>query len=273
LAQAGNLAPASGIYGASLGAGAATAAERSAFGQNPAALRPGVLGLRLDCHRPTGVEDLGVAEAGLAWDGERAGLSCDWRVTSITDVYDEQGFRLAPSVRILARPGFPGTLDFGYGFIAWRGAMEGGAPYWDQSHEAGLAWRPWPRFKVGAFATGIPLRPDASAPGRILQFGFEADSRAPPARGKAGALGQILRLDFRKSGEGPWRALASLSARPHPAVEGYLGVAADPFRIAAGIGLAWRGLRVRQAVRYHRYLGRSWLSGIGFERSAAGPGA
>ena len=275
IAQAGNLAPVTGIYGATLGAGAATAAERSAFGQNPAALRPGVLGLRLDCHRPYGLEDLGVAESGLAWDGKHAGLSCDWRVTSITGVYDEQGFRLAPSVRIFARAGFPGALDLGYGFIAWREASAGGAAFWDKSQEAGLAWRPWPRLKVGAFATGIPLRPDASSPGRILQFGFEADSHAPEAAGMtgmAGALGQILRLDFRKSGDGPWRALASVSASPHPAVEGSVGVAAGPFRISAGIGLAWRGLRVRQAVRYHRYLGRTWLSGLAYERAPTGPG-
>jgi hypothetical protein len=39
--RAGNQGLASGIYGATLGAGAATASERCAWGQSPAALRPG----------------------------------------------------------------------------------------------------------------------------------------------------------------------------------------------------------------------------------------
>lgn len=271
MAQAGNLAPTAGEYGASLGAGAATAAERSAFGQNPAALRPGVFGLRLDCHRPYGVEDLSVAEAGLSLDGERAGLACDWRVTSIAGLYSEHGFRLAPSVRILARDGFPGTLDLGYGFSAWRSELPGAAPIWDPSQEAGVAWRPWPRLKAGAFAAGLPLRLASTFPGRIMQFGLEADSRAPGSTGNAEALGQVLRLDFRKSGDGGWKALASLSASPHPGVEACVGVAARPFQIAAGLGLAWQGIRIRQAIRYHRYLGRTWLSGLDYER-AAGPG-
>jgi hypothetical protein len=271
LAQAGNLAPTAGAYGATLGAGAATAAERSGFGQNPAALRPDAFGLRLDCHRPYGMDDLGVAEAGASLDGKRAGLACDWRVTSITDLYSEQGFRLAPSVRILARDAFPGTLDLGYGISAWRSALAGSAPAWDPSQEAGVAWRPWPRLKAGAFAAGLPLHPAATLPGRFMQIGLEADSRDPEAIGKYGALAQVLRLDFRKSGDGAWKALASLSVRPYGGVEASVGVAARPFQIAAGMALAWQGFRIRQALRYHRYLGRTWLSGLDYER-ATGPG-
>lgn len=268
VAQAANLAPTAGTYAATLGAGAATAAERSSFGQNPAALRPGAFGLRLDCHRPYGVEDLGVAEAGLSLDGGRAGLACDWRTTSIAGVYSEHGFRMAPSVRILARDGFPGTLDLGYGISAWRTVFSGGAPAWDPSQEAGVAWRPWPRLKAGAFAAGLPFHPTADLPGRIMQFGFEADSRAPGSAANGEALGQALRLDFRKSGDGGWKALASLSAVPHPGLEASVGVAARPFQIAAGVALAWRGFRIRQAIRYHRYLGRTWMSGLGYERAA-----
>ncbi len=271
LAQAGTLSPVAGEYGATLGAGAATAAERSGFGQNPAALRPGTLGLRLDGYRPYGLDDLGVAEAGMSWDGKRAGLACDWRVTSIAGLYSEQGFRLAPSVRLLAREAFPGTLDLGYGISAWRTALPGTAPAWDPSQEAGVAWRPWPRLKAGAFAAGLPLHPAAASPGRIMQIGLEADSRNPEAIGNPRAMAQVLRLDFRKSGDGAWKALASLSVRPHPGVEASIGVAARPFQIAAGAGLAWQGFRIRQAIRYHRYLGRTWLSGLGYERGT-GPG-
>lgn len=270
LARAGDLAPTAGAYGATLGAGAATAAERSAFGQNPAALRPGAFGLRLDSHRPYGLDDLGVAEAGLFLDGKRAGLSCDWRVTSIAGFYSEHGFRLAPSVRILARDGFPGILDFGYGLSVWRAELAGMAPEWDGSQEAGAAWRPWPRLKAGAFAAGLPLHPAATLPGRVMQFGLEADSRAPSSGGNAGESGQALRLDFRKSGDGAWKVLASLTANPHPGVEASVGVAARPFRMAAGLALSWRGFRVRQAIRYHRYLGRTWISGLGYERTSGG---
>jgi hypothetical protein len=266
LAQAGNLGLTSGAYGATLGAGGATAAERSAFGQNPAALHAGAFGLRLDCHRPFGLEDLAVAEAGFSLDGRRAGLACDWRATSIADLYSEHGFRLAPSVRILTREGFPGTFDFGYGISAWRSALPGTGPVWSPSQEAGVVWRPWPRLKAGAFAAGLPLHPASAYPDRIMQFGLEADSRLEGSPGDAEAFRQILRLDFRKSGDGAWRALASLSASPHAGMEATVGVAARPFQIAAGLGLSWRGLRIRQAMRYHRYLERTWLSGLDYER-------
>ena len=93
-------------------------------------------------------------------------------------------------------------------------------------------------------------------------MGLEADSRAPDAAGTPAARGQILRLDFRKNGDGPWRALASISAHPFPAAEASLGLAAHPFQAAAGLSLAWRGLRVREAARYHRYLGRTLLTGL-----------
>ncbi len=274
IAQGGNLAPASGIYGASLGAGAATGAERSAFGQNPAALRPGAYGFRLDYHRPFGLEDLEVAEAGLFFDLGVSGATCDWRVTSITDVYSGQGFRTAAAWRPVARDGFPGLLDIGYGITAWREAFGGEPPGWMAGQEAGLAWRPWPRLKAGAFAAGLPWLPYRGAPGRILQFGMEADSRAPDPKGKPKAPAQILRLDFRKIGDGPWRALASVSALPHPAVEASLGLAAHPFQAALGVSLAWRGFRVREAGRYHRYLGKTLLTGLDYagERGQTGQG-
>jgi hypothetical protein len=265
-ARGENLAPASGIYGATLGAGAATGAERSAFGQNPASLRPGSAGIRADYHRPYGLGDLQVGEAGVFRDGKRGGLACDWRVTSITELYSEQGYRLAPSWRLLRKDGFPGDLDLGYGLTAWRTAEAGSEAAWDLAHEAGLAWRPWPRLKAGLFAAGLPWRPYGAAPGRIVQFGLEADSRGPAAPGAPFAAGQILRLDFRRAGKGPWRALASLSARPHPAWEAGFGLATHPFQAALGVSLAWRGFRVRQAARYHRYLGRTWLTGADFTR-------
>jgi hypothetical protein len=208
--------------------------------------------------------DLAVAEAGIARDGRRAGLDVDWRVTMITELYTEHGFRLAPSLRVLGRPSFPGTLDLGYGLTAWRAAWEGAAPAWDVAQEAGAVWNPWPRLKAGAFAAGLPLRPGVPAPGRVVQVGIEADSRPPDAAGGPEPFGQVLRLDFRRSGDGPWRALASLTARPCPGAEFSLGLADRPFQVAAGLGVAWRGFRVRQAARYHRYLGRTWLSGLAF---------
>lgn len=265
-ARAGNLDATLGSYGATLGAGAAVAAERSAFGQNPAALRPGSAGAGFGFHRPYGLGDLGVAEAGAYLDGARAGLACGWRATEIEGVYSEQGFRVAPSARLARDSGFPGELDVGAGLTAWRTAIGGRDVEWDAAAEAGLAWRFFPRLKAGLFAAGLsPRRPDAEA-GRVLQAGLSADSRA--ARGES--PGQTVRLDFRKTGAAPWRILASLTARPVPGWEASVGASARPFRISAGLGLAWRGFRVRQAVRYHRYLGRTWLPGLGFERPGKG---
>jgi hypothetical protein len=212
------------------------------------------------------LEELEVAEAGAWFDRGRAGAACDWRVTTITDVYSEQGFRLAAAGRLVGREGFPGALDLGYGITAWRAVLAGDAPEWELGQEAGIAWRPWPRFKAGAFAAGLTRRPDRNAPGRILQIGLEADSRAPDAAGRSEAPAQILRLDFRKQGKRPWRTLASISAHPVPAVEASLGLGAHPFQAAAGVSLAWRGIRVRAAARYHRYLGRTLLTGLDFAR-------
>jgi hypothetical protein len=79
--------------------------------------------------------------------------------------------------------------------------------------------------------------------------------------GPGGGGAQALRLDFRQTGGLPWRTLASLSIRPHAACEFTVGLATPPFQASAGCALSWRGFRVRQALRYHRYLGRTWLSG------------
>lgn len=258
-AAAGNLALASGAYAGTLGAGAATGADRSAFGGNPAALAPGRFGLRFDCHRPYALEDLQVAEAGLFADAARFGTGLDWRTTGIEGLWREQGFRISTAARLFQATGLPGRMDAGAAWVAWRQDWQEREPAWSATPAAGLIWTPWPRIKAGAFWSGrFPAGTDGE---RILQFGFEARCRA---RGEE-KVGQALRLDFRKTGGSIWRALASLSIRPHPACEFTGGLASQPFQASAGCALAWRGFRVRQALRYHRYLGRTWLSGADWE--------
>lgn len=257
LVAAGNQAPGSGAYAGSLGAGAATGVERTGFGGNPAAFTPGGFGLRIDTHHPYGLEDLQVAEAGIFVDVARAGVSLDWRNTGLETLWREQGFRFAAAARLLESPRFPGRLDAGFAATAWRTEWPGRIPEWSTAAETGLIWIPWRGIRAGAFGAGPwPGRADGD---HILHFGFEARNRgweAFPA-----SIGQALRLDFRKKGESPWRALASLAIRPHPACEFSAGLASPPFQASAGCALAWRGFRVRQALRYHRYLGRTWLSG------------
>ena len=260
LAQGGNLSLASGVYGGTLGAGGATAAERSAFGQNPASLRPHTSGLRLDFHRPFGVAGLRVGEAGAYADMDRVGVAVDWRATEITGLFSEQGVQFAPALRLGDAHGWPGPVDLGFAAAAWRSEWPGGRVEWSYAQAWGAAWRPVPRLKVGAFAAGLPAHSGEARMDRILQAGLEAGNGDPES------ASQILRLDFRRTGDAPWRALASLSLRPHPAVEATAGLSVPPFQASFGCRFAWGGARVSQAVRYHRYLGRTWLSGIAYSR-------
>ena len=260
-AHAGNLSLASGIYGGTLGAGGATGADRSAFGQNPGSIRPRTAGLRLDFHRPYGVAGLQVGEAGAYADLDRFGVALDWRATEITGLFSEQGVQCAPVFRLGPERGWPGTLDVGFAASAWRAEWPGGMSEWTFAQAWGATWRPVPRLKAGAFAAGLPVRAGDPRMDRILQAGLEA------ANGDPGNASQILRLDFRRTGESPWRALASLSLRPHPAVEATAGLSVPPFQASFGCRFAWGGARVSQAVRYHRYLGRTWLSGIAYSRT------
>ena len=271
-AWGGNQALVTGAYGGTLGAGAATAAERSAFGQNPAALRPGRFGAHAHFHRPFGLDELQVAEAGVFADGGRFGAAFDWRETGVDGVYAERAWQAGQTFRWgRSGGGFPGVLDVGLSWDWRQAAWPGGRNTAAWSHGFGAAWRVLPRFKAGAFLAGIPL--DADGTGgreRILQWGLEADSRDPDLSGpKTGISGsfQTLRLDFRQTGDTPWRVLASLSLSPHPAVELTGGLANAPFQASLGIRFAWRGAEWHQAIRYHRYLGRTWLSGLAYSHS------
>ncbi len=283
--ECGNQALVSGAYAATLGAGGATAAERSAFGQNPAALRPGCLGLRLDFHRPYGMDELAVAEAGGFLDGSRWGVSAEWRQTAVEGLYSEQGYQITQSLRLGGMGGgFPGVLDLGLAWSGWSSQWPEGRSSLAWSHGLGAAWRPFHRLKAGVFMLGLPLGAvnggaigsgvgigNGDATDRVWQWGLEADSRDPdPVPGQAGSQtagpSQILRLDFRKTGNAPWRTLASLSIRPHPSLELTGGFSGPPFQASMGIRVAWAGWECRQALRYHRYLGRTWLSGLAYSR-------
>lgn len=262
-ASAGNQALVTGLYAGSLGAGGATAAERSGFGQNPAALRPGRIGAHADFHRPYGMDGLQVADAGISADAAWFGAAFDWRETGVEGLYGEQGLQAAQTLRCGRASAFPGILDLGASWILWRSFWPGGGREIAWSHGFGAVWSPIPRFKAGAFAAGLPLEPDApERTDRILQWGVAAYSRDPDGEG----LLQALRLDFRETADTPWRILASMSLRPHPAVEFTAGLANPPFQGSLGIRLAWKGAEWSQALRYHRYLGRTWLSGFAYSR-------
>jgi hypothetical protein len=274
-ARAGNQALVAGAYGATLGAGGASAAERCAFGQNPAALRPGRAGVHFDFNRPYGLDDVTMAEAGGFLDAAHWGMAAGWRQTGVDGLYGEQGFQLTQTLRLGGgRKGFPGALDLGASWEAWRERWPDGRadPAW--SHGLGLGWRMFPRLKAGAFVLGLPLGSDGAGPERILQWGMEADSRDPESAGGPEAAGrrpiQAVRLDFRKTGDTPWRTLASLSLSPIPAVEITGGFAAPPFQASLGARVSWSAWSWHQAYRYHRFLGRTWLSGLAYSR-AIGP--
>lgn len=287
-ALCGNQSLVSGVYGGTLGAGGATSAERSAIGQNPASLLPGNARVYAYFHRPYGMDELQVAEAGGSGDAARWGFAFDWRRTGVEGLYSEQVLQASQALRLGSPGGISGVLDLGAVWNGWRREWPGGPTSREGSgsagngfawtHGFGATWRVLPRLKAGAFVQGLPLGGDGPpAADRILQWGIEADSREPEAgslgksgsgsvNGSGSATGsmQILRLDFRKTGETPWRTLASLSISPHPTVEFIGGLANPPFQASLGIRIAYSGIRWNQSFRHHRYLGSTWLSGLDF---------
>lgn len=264
---AGNHVLASGSYGGSLGAGAATAAERIAWGQTPAAIRPGEAALLLHLHRPFGLEDLRVVDAGAAWDARRLGFGAAWRQTAVEDLYSEQGVEAQAALRLGRPGGFPGTLDLGAAVTLWRREIAGMAEEVEATQGYGLVWRMLPNLAAGVFARALPLARspwDARADmARVLQAGVEAR-----AGGEGGRPEQALRFDFRRSGAADWRALAALSIRPHRAAEAVCGIATAPFEFSLGLRLAWSEWALHQAFRHHRDLGATWLTSLGWTREA-----
>jgi hypothetical protein len=273
---AANQALTSGVYGASLGAGGATGAERMAFGQNPAAYRPpgsgtARAGFELGFHRPFGMEELQVAEAGIFCDLPRGGVGLAWRETGSKGLYRETALAVNPSFRWgLSRSGFPGNFDLGGAWTWWRLEFPGdnqAVSGWSQGF--GMVWSILPRFKAGAFATGLAA--PGSGPGfteKVWQLGFEASNRDPDVAVKSG-IGQILRIDFRKAGNAPWRSLAALTVIPHPAWQVTAGLGTPPFQVSGGLHFAWGGLQCHQSLRYHRYLGKTSLTGLAYARNLA----
>lgn len=260
-ARASDPGAVAGIHGATLGAGAATAAERRAGGQNPAAFAPGRCGILLHAHRPFGIGDLAVAEAGASRDGKRGGLGATWRQVGARDLFLARTFE-AQGARRLRLPGLPGRLDLGSALSATRREIAGGQAAWDFRHGHGVLWRPVPAFSVGGFARGLTW-PSGGREGwetsLIRQIGVEA--RAPGG----GIASQSIRFDLRKTGTGDWRALASLSLSPHPACEAAAGLSSAPFRFSLGMRFAWGGMAAWQAFRHHGTLGPTWLSSLGWE--------
>jgi hypothetical protein len=95
--------------------------------------------------------------------------------------------------------------------------------------------------------------------------------------GRSGGVGadgvpaeQSIRFDLRRTGHSDWRALASLSIRPHPALEITSGLSSAPFQFSLGACIAWSGAEYHQSFRHHRDLGATWLSTLGLSRKALG---
>lgn len=267
MAAGSNQGLSSGGYGASLGAGGAMAAERCGWGQSPAALRPGQRGILLGTHRPFGLEEVRVMEAGGFWDLQRAGFGGTWRQTGVEDLFLEQGFEGQASWRFGGgRSGFPGRLDVGGALTWWRQATAGRPGIGRGEQGYGLVWKPFPRLGAGAFVRGLSFRKsdylDGESRNRIMQCGLQAESR-PATQGGEGPA-QVLRFDLRRTGDTDWRALASLSVRPHQSFEITSGLASAPFQFSLGIRLDFSGIAFHQAFRQHRDLGATWLGSIAF---------
>lgn len=257
-ARAGNEEPTGGMYAATLGAGAACGSERAAFGGSPAAIEPGGRGAAFEFHRPFGLEDAGVAEAAAFWDFRRLGAALAWRQTEIDGLFREEGWGYRQSYRVLA--GGLGPLDVGGAWTFWNREFTGSSET-AFSQGYGARWAPLPGLRAGAFVAGLPFDPTRDAAAEIIwQWGVEAASRA---RGD-GLPSQVLRLDFRKTGETPWRILAALSLRPHRSVEITAGLSNPPFQASIGAKFRWSGFETTQSWRYHRYLGGTFLSALGF---------
>lgn len=276
--QAGNQDVTTGMYAATLGAGGATAAERDAFGQNPAAFLPSKIGrvragFHLDFHQPYGMEELRVADAGAFCDLSRGGLAMDWRQTEVDGLYQEQGWSIHPAFGLrYVWAGYPIKVDVGGSWTWWNTHLAQEKASSETSHGMGFVWHVLPRLKVGAFTNGSVLSWNTFRYSEnIWQWGLEANSRNPnDDKGKG--LSQSLHLDFRKVEGRPWRSLAGFTLSPHPVLCISAGFATPPFQVSAGLKLSWEGLQWYQSLRYHRYLGRTFLSGVAFTHELANGG-
>lgn len=258
-----------------MGAGAATAAEPIAFGQNPAAMRTperGILeaGVQFDFHRPYGLEELQVSDAGGYCGSYRGGLGVSWRETEVADLFRERALAFNPVLRLgSARSRFPGQLDVGGNWTLWRTEITGDEVKWNGSQGLGMVWRLLPRLKLGGYALGLPWPGSGSPIDPVWQWGLEAMSREVKPSGQTSGRNrpgpaQTLHLDFRKTGNMPWHVLGSLSLSLHPSLQVSAGLSTPPFQIAFGLRVGWGGLEWNQSLRYHRYLGRTSLSGLAY---------
>lgn len=270
--------PVSGVLAATLGAGAATGAERAAWDGTAAAFEPGTAGILLHAHRPFGMGELAVLEAGAWRDGRRLGLAAAWTQVEVEELYLGQGWELRAACRLGREERGPAGKWVAGAALAWERRTAAGRPAeeaWRQGY--GLTWRPSSRIALGLMAREIPLgrglAGDWEDQGMSWQWGMEAGS-GPAAPGRArkaqgSGMGQTLRFDLRKTGAAPWRTLAAWSLRPHPSVEATAGLSSAPFQFSLGLRAAWAGWSFHHALRHHRHLGASRLSTLAW---STGPG-
>ncbi len=289
-ARAQGIEVSGGAYAGTLGAGAATAEDRLALGANPAAISPGTFGLAMDWHRPYGIPGLGVGDFGVYRDAERLGLAAHWRDTGVEGLYREEDFEGTVSWSFFGKGKGKGNGDvatvasgknsgegiiIGYSLLGSQSEIYGEAKTFAARQSLGAIWHPLPTLAFGGFVRGFPeysFGDDFSRSSqRVVEFGATARTRCARPTGSPGdtaqpetGIGQSLSLDFRKNGDTPWKTLAALTLSPHPCLRICVGLANPPFQASLGIALDWGRIRILQALRYHRYLGQTWLSGIQF---------
>lgn len=288
--SADNMAVTTGEYASSMGAGAATAMEYVAFGQNPAAFSAKNFnsttsqkteknfGLRLDFNRPFGLEEMSVSDLGAYCDLNHIGLGWGYRQTAVEDVYRETGYQINPRFNFGAnKPSLLGSIQLGMQITYWRQEMVAEKTIWKINQGFGGVWRPLPQLALGGFVQGLPLWNGNTKPMEagnftdelIWQWGLtvkNTSEKQPPKN----IFDQELHIDFRKMGELPLRVSGAYSLGLNPWVKWSLGVCTPTFQIATGVKIGWGGLALNQALRYHRYLGRTSLSGLAYSSSSSG---
>ncbi len=247
--------PFSGIYGGTAGAGAITGWDRSGGGDNPATLGAPGWTAGVAAYAPFGIEGLRVAEASVAWDRARWGLSGSYTGMFAQGSEGSGGGDGVGGVQATG-VGLQSAMRLGRGLtLGVAGDYHTEPGVGGAGGAVGLLWRPQSWGSLGAFwnretsTWGDAMRAGAGAEGGFDFFGV------------AWRLCAEAIYASEQSG-GEWAFRFATGLRLHPLLSIYAGL--DPARETAALGVRfgigdWEGF---SAMRRHRSLGGTTVQGI-----------
>lgn len=297
---ADNFSLSDGNYAASMGAGAATGNEPVAIGQNPAAFQSlmrnqssayleesadkekgysGLYGLQFNYHHPFGIDVMSESNFGTYCDFNHIGMAMYYRETSVADLYRERGIALNPRFHFpysgftfpFLNSRISGAIDLGWQINYWSTEVMEESSKWKINNGFGAVWHLLPQFSLGGFVQGVPIFFEDSerdfSQTIIYQWGVTASHPLKiwsNVDGQKINLNQIVQLDFRRTADLPQSILGSYSLGINRFLQFTVGLSTPPFQTSFGVKMGFGGFNCNQSLRYHRYLGNTVFSGLGY---------